>query len=266
MEVTYAEPPAEPAMMDIPPPTPDFEAQQGYLDPAPLGIDAEHAWTIPGGRGQNVKIMDVEGAWNIDHEDMPLLSPQGGSQYLSLFWRNHGTAVLGEMVGIDNGYGVTGIVPQAQAGFEGIANQSPASAIANAAAAAGTGGIVLIELHQQGPANGSPCDPNCSPTLCNYIPMEYWPAEFDAIEQATANGTIVVEAGGNGSADLDDPVYGGLFDRNVRDSGALLVAASLSTGRWPTCWTNYGSRIDVHGWGENVVTLGYGDQLRARRR
>ena len=24
-------------------------------------------------------------------------------------------------------------------------------------------------------------------------------------------------------------------------------------------WTNYGSRVDVHGWGDSVATLGYGD-------
>jgi hypothetical protein len=24
------------------------------------------------------------------------------------------------------------------------------------------------------------------------------------------------------------------------------------------CWTNYGERVDLHGWGENVMTLGYG--------
>jgi subtilisin family serine protease len=25
------------------------------------------------------------------------------------------------------------------------------------------------------------------------------------------------------------------------------------------CWTNFGSRVDVHGWGESVTSLGYGD-------
>jgi PKD repeat protein len=89
--------------------------------------------------------------------------------------------------------------------------------------------------------------------------MEYFQSEFDAIATATANGTIVVEAGGNGATNLDDPVYGGLFNRFIRDSGAILVGASESDARTPTCFTNFGTRIDAHGWGRNVTTLGYGD-------
>jgi hypothetical protein len=89
--------------------------------------------------------------------------------------------------------------------------------------------------------------------------MEYWQGEYDAIATATANGVVVVEAAGNGSANLDDAAYGGRFNRAVRDSGAILVGASTSTTRVPMCWTNFGGRVDVHGWGENVVTMGYGD-------
>jgi hypothetical protein len=256
VEVAYAEPPAS-AAVDIPPVTPSFESSQGYLDPAPSGIDARYAWTVAGGRGQGVKIVDVEGAWRTSHEDLPALFYQGGTQYNILSWRNHGTAVLGELVAPANGYGVTGIANLAQAGVESIAAQSTPSAIANAAVAAGTGGVVLIELHSQGPATpNSPC--NCS-NNCDFVPMEYFQANYDAIALATANGTVVVEAGGNGATDLDDPVYAGKFDRLQRDSGAILVGASNSFDRAPTCFTNFGGRIDVHGWGWDVTTLGYGD-------
>lgn len=255
VEIAYAEPPAMPAA-DITPPTPDFEDQQGYLQPAPLGIDARYAWTVPGGRGQGVRIVDVERAWRTNHEDLPALVHQGGAQ-TPAGWIEHGTAVLGVMVAPDNGYGMTGIVPEAQAGVESDASKATASAITDAAAAAGAGGIVLIELQRQGPETpDSPCD--CA-AFCDVIPMEYLQAEFDAIAQATANGTVVVEAGGNGATDLDDPVYQDAFDRTQRDSGAILVGASSSADRTPTCFTNHGSRIDVHAWGENVATLGYGD-------
>src|SRR5262245_27259454 len=47
-----------------------LEALQGYLDPAPLGIDARYAWTIPGGRGENVRLVDIEYSWNLDHSDL----------------------------------------------------------------------------------------------------------------------------------------------------------------------------------------------------
>jgi hypothetical protein len=89
--------------------------------------------------------------------------------------------------------------------------------------------------------------------------MEYFPDCFDAFEAITRAGVIVVEAGGNGQMNLDSAVYGSRFNRGWRDSGAIIVGASLSTARSPNTTTNSGSRIDVHAWGQNVVTTGYGD-------
>ena len=37
----------------------DLEKDQGYLDPAPGGMDVRYAWAQNGGRGQNVKIIDI---------------------------------------------------------------------------------------------------------------------------------------------------------------------------------------------------------------
>ena len=272
VEVAYVQPPAEPAMVgfgrneaplgqwaasDPAPTTPLYEAEQGYLNAAPLGVDARYAWTVPGGNGAGVRFVDIEGGWRTSHEDLPGLFTQIGSQYNDLDWRNHGTAVLGVAVGAANRYGVTGIANAASVGVSGIGSQSSASAIANAAGAVGRGGVILIELHAQGPADSTPC--TCNQGQCNYIAMEYWQANYDAIATATANGVTVVEAAGNGSANLDDAAYRGVFNRNTRDSGAILVGASTATTRVPMCWTNFGSRVDVHGWGERVVTLGYGD-------
>jgi serine protease len=271
VEVAYAEPPAEPAMVnfgmdeavrsllaaaDISPTTPLYEANQGYLNVAPGGIDAKYAWTVAGGRGLNVKVVDIEGGWRTTHEDMPALFTQIGTQYNDVGWRNHGTAVLGEIVGVANAYGVSGIANQASAGVSSIGSQSTASAISRAATAVGLGGVILIELHSQGPSDGTAC--TCNTSQCNYIAMEYWQANYDAIATATANGVIVVEAAGNGSANLDSSAYGTAFNRTVRDSGAIIVGASTSGTRVPMCWTNYGSRVDVHGWGEKVYSMGYG--------
>jgi serine protease len=256
VEVAYAQPHAQLAV-DIPPMTPNFEPDQGYLDPAPIGIDARYAWTVPGGRGNATSIVDVEFAWRTTHEDLPPLFHTGGTQSTSLGYRNHGTAVLGVMVAPSNGYGVTGIVNQAWAGYESANTGPTADAITNASIAAGPSGIILIEIHFPGPSTpASSC--GCSFYQCDFVPVEYFQANFDAIEAATANDTIVVEAGGNGATNLDDAVYGGLFNRNIRDSGAILVGASTPTDRVPTCFTNFGSRVDVHGWGEGVATLGYG--------
>lgn len=259
VEIAYAQPPAQPAVVatSASGPTPDFRNLQGYLDTAPQGIDAHYAWTQPGGKGQGVRIVDIEGGWRTTHEDLPPLFHTRGAQFESQHWRNHGTAVLGQLVGKDNGLGVTGIAHQAQAGYESIESQDTGSAVLSAAQAAGVGGIVLIELHFYGPTGSSPC--TCNEPQCYFVPAEFFQGHFDAIANATANGTVVVEAGGNGSANLDDPLYGGIFQRSIRDSGAILVGASNSSDRAPACWTNWGSRIDLHGWGDSVVTLGTGD-------
>src|SRR5438034_545774 len=78
--------------------TPDFTSMQGYLNPAPTGIDAKYAWTVPGGRGNNVRIIDCEWGWRFTHED--LIQLQGGVLAGSNASNdNHGTAVLGEIRG-----------------------------------------------------------------------------------------------------------------------------------------------------------------------
>ena len=44
---------------------------QGYLDPAPDGIDARWAWLGMGGRGDGMRICDVEYDYNPNHADLP---------------------------------------------------------------------------------------------------------------------------------------------------------------------------------------------------
>lgn len=277
VEIAYAEPPPHPATVETPRPlfgaitgashtsgpTPNYQSQQGYLNAAPQGIDALYAWTQAGGTGLGIRIVDVEEAWRTTHEDLPVLFHTGGTQSSEPVWRNHGTAVLGELVGKNNSIGVKGIVYEAQAGYESISSGVD-TAILNASNAATNGavaGVVLIEQQFSGPTSSSPC--TCNQSQCYFVPAEYYQSYYDAIATATANGTIVVEVAGNGSTNLDDPVYGTIFKRSFRDSGAIMVAASNSFDRGPTCWTNWGSRIDLHGWGEGVVTLGYGDLFDA---
>lgn len=259
-------------------PTPNFEPQQGYLNDPPSGIGAKNcAWSELGGRGKHINVVDVEMAWNTAHEDLPSLFYTYGSPINDFYAVNHGTAVLGTIAAVNNGIGTTGIISDAKIGYASVclpeygeqcfpyngsepdidkASLNVANAIWHATMAVeqNGGGIVLIELQFPGPTNSSPC--TCNKEQCNAIPVEYWPAIFDVIEVATLVGVVVVEAAGNGSSNLDDPVYEGRFDRTVRDSGAILVAASGTTLGIPACYTNWGSRIDLHSWGANIATLG----------
>ena len=232
--------------------TPDFTNLQGYLNDAPEGVGAWSVDAVPGARGSTVSVVDIEGAWLWTHEDLPAPLIELGGVVNSDSWRHHGTAVLGEIRGTDNAYGVRGITPDCQVGCSSIAEQSVAGAILNGAAALEAGDILLIELHAPGPNSYE------GGGQFGYVPMEFWQDNFDAIRTATALGRIVCEAAGNGAQDLDDPVYMDLFDRLARDSGAIMCGATDGSSLIPAGFTNYGSRVDLHGWGYYVTTCGYG--------
>ena len=264
-----------------PPVTPAFNARQLYLDAAPGGIDARYAWTVAGGKGQGVRIVDIEGAWRFSHEDLTQNQGGviGGTQSADIGWRNHGTAVTGEFGGDENAFGITGICSQANVRAISIfgAGQGSAKAISDAANALSPGDIILIELHAPGPRNNF----QDIGGQRGFIAMEFWPDNFAAIVFATSvRGVIVVEAGGNGAENLDDPLYNNRpngfpatwrnpFNLANPQSGAILVGAGApppgthgsnhGADRSRLDFSNYGSRVDVQGWGREVTTTGYGD-------
>jgi hypothetical protein len=246
-----------PPPIDIPPPTLDGEPWQYYLDPAPIGIDARDAWTRPGGRGEGVLLIDIEYNWRDTHEDLESALGRQMCFTPDSTEIEHGTAVIGEIAAGDNAYGVTGIANQVDIG---LVTHWPAGMSYNVArsveCAAGLmqpGDVLLIEAQTYGPYG-------------TFVPPEWDQAEYDAISIAAAAGIIVVETAGNGNENLDDAAFGGAFDRAVRDSGALIVGAGADfyyVAEQPDLsrldFSTYGSRVDLQGWGDDVVTTGYGD-------
>jgi serine protease len=230
-----------------------YNPGQGYQDPAPAGIDARWMWTQPSGEGAGIGIVDVEGGWRVTHEDLAGKSPTliHGVQFAS--WEDHGTAVLGEIVSIDNAVGVVGSAPaissiRMSSIFDSSGAQDVGDALGAAVAVMAVGEILLIELQ------------------ISFLPVETFDPWLDIIRLATARGIIVVEAAGNGNTNLDAwSTPGGLQRLNRTsvdfvDSGAIMVGASISTVPHDRWWaSNFGSRIDCFAWGENVTSTGYGD-------
>ncbi len=259
--------------------TPDFSGSQGYLEASPNGVDARWAWTQAGGRGDGVSIVDIEGGWCFSHEDLTgsVDGLVGGVAINTIDWRNHGTAVLSEIAGDDNGIGVTGIAPNARVAAVSHQPNGSAAAILMAARRLKPGDIMLLEMHQPGPRfnfQDRPMDQR------GYIAVEWWPDDFDAISYAFRRGIIVVSAAGNGAENLDDAIYSirpttppyvfpstwsNPFNRSQRDSGSILVGAgappngTYGPDRSRLDFSNYGALIDAQGWGRDVVACGYGN-------
>lgn len=265
---------AEPAPLPQPMPmtTPDLSGSQGYLDVAPGGIEARFSFTIPGGNGSRVTIYDIEYSWHQTHEDLSkahgislLLNP-GDSAADPFNDDNHGTAVLGEIIADNNTKGVTGISWGANIGLAPAntlnLEYNPANAILLAVDKGSAGDVILLE--QQAVVCGLNANPALGPVALG--PVEWSAPVFHVIQTAVAQGFVVVEAAGNGNVNLDQPACDGLFDRTVRDSGAIIVGAgqppSSGADRQRAGFSSYGNRLDLQGWGSGVTTTGYGDLYR----
>jgi len=233
---------------------------QGYLNPAPYGIDARYAWNFSGGDGDgNVRFIDIEQGWILDHEDIAIQTlPHTGINHS---YYDHGAAVLGIIMMQDNAIGGIGITPKVSgyviSQWRPDGSPNTADAIMAAISHLGFGDILLLEA-QTGD----------SFTSDKVWPVEIHDAIFQVIRLASALGIIVIEAAGNGSYDYsqgNDLDNFTLNNKNIldpmslhfRDSGAIIVAAASSTVPHTRIYNStYGNRVNCYAWGEKVVTAG----------
>lgn len=261
------------------------------------GLDVDEAWDVGrfvidrdlavpgwrgrdnGGRGATINVGVVELAAFLKHEELNKrvrLEPgqkllpvriAGRGQY------DHGTATLGQLVARDQGLpggdrrrdgdgrerGIVGIVPDAQGWFFPTATrQNPGGRLMSAIAAA----LLLFErgdvlsfsigLGDQGPLI-------TSSTLAVLM------------RQASDLGIVTVMSAGNDCRNLDDvnwPTF---------DTGSIVVGAGMPTGspngldpysrlgfsnhfsEPDTSYDSLDRRVHVQAWGDEVVTLGFGD-------
>lgn len=238
--------------------TPDLEASQTYLFENP-GVNVNYAWSR-GITGQNVRIRDVEYGFHKTHEmlvDRNTIQLESGvspnssltnpsSSYYN--YLDHGTAVMSILGSAKDNIGLSGSAYNAieMKGFLEWTTTSynRVAAVTRAINASQAGDIILYEM-QTGGQNS------------NYVPAEYNNLVWDLTKAATNSGIIIIAAAGNGNENLDDPFYASYNSRG--DSGAIIVGAgSSNTQHSKLSFSTYGSRVNVQGWGVNVLAAGYG--------
>jgi hypothetical protein len=233
-----------------------FIAGQGYLAAQPVGIGAIDVFALPFADGAVTRFVDVEYSWQLNHEDLqddtvpPISVLPTGLVSIDPDFVDHGTAVLGIVLGRDNTVGVIGIAPKVHGMVAPVLSSGGTVALATVLAALLTsdevppGSIVLIEQQIEGD-----------------LPVELDVLVRHAILELTRKGVIVIEAAGNGGADLDtltDPFFGDVLNpqsSSFFDSGAIFVAAGTSAmPHARLAFSNHGKRIDCFAWGENILT------------
>jgi hypothetical protein len=248
---------------------PAYQQYQGYENPAAYGgVGAELVWSTFEIHGEGVQVCDLEGGFNPAHCDLPNIDAIGPNTPSE---SEHGTAVLGVMTSLGNDFGTTGIaygvdeVKFAALYDNDTSWQNGMSALYQTVLfGVPSGSVILLEIHIPGPNwDGS--------TQYGYVPVEWYEPYYNAVLYAVGNDVIVCEAAGNGSQDLDASIYsqgnGGHYPfLPENDSGAIMIGAG---GAYNSCYgntwkarlnfSNYGSRVDLQGWGECVMTTGYGD-------
>ncbi len=244
----------------LPPLPPNYQGNQVYLNAATSGIDALGMWNNHNTTGAGIKIADIEYSWNLSHQDLPAVTLIGPSPIDPFGNPNHGTAVLGTIASISNGWGTTGVSQGSQihvVAANTAGGYNVAGAITTAMSVLGPGDVLLIEQQLLGPTG-------------NYVPVEWYAPNYNAIVTAVGNGIIVIEPAGNGGENLDAAIYstgnGGHWPFLAgNDSGAMIIGAGAAppgfgstTDRSRLPFSTYGSTVDLQGWGESVTTTGFG--------
>ena len=229
-------------------------ANQGYLAAAPDGIDARWAWSVTDGDG--IGYVDVEQGWTLNHEDLAganitLLS--GVNQA----YPGHGTAVLGEVLAVDNTRGDIGIAPRASgrvvSQFRTSSTYNTAAAILSAAGSMRAGDVMLLEA--QTTVAGStflPVETETGGVRCNQSRGRSRHRRRRSGRQRIKRPRRLAQRRRKGPARIATA-------RTFANSGAILVgAAGAAAPHGRLGFSNFGSRIDCYAWGKSIDTTGDG--------
>ncbi len=244
---------------------PAEEERQGYLNPDPSGVDAEWAWGRTGGTGSNVTVAVIDSGFDTGHPDLDRASASGVPIAHEPPWdTHHGLQVLGIIAADDDGAGLRGIASGSglRTVNSGSTSGDAANAIDLAASALRSGDVITI-------SQGICATSGCSNGVV--LPLVYSSSARDAIRMAAARGVITVISAGNGGANLD--TFRTRLGSDAPD--AIVVGAGNPPSGWcragvqadgsprsRVASSNYGSRVDLQGWGACVRTARQGGGYR----
>ena len=244
-----------------PPTPPNYESQQLHLK-SPSQSGGINAWNLQWGynvRGENINVVDIEYEFESGHLDLPninILSSAGSY----LFGTQHAIGCYGTLCSKENEWGTTGISQNASYYFASSYVNSIwdiSTAITTSLSYLNPGDVIIIQQQYAGPNYTGTSEQGL-------IPIEWYKPWYDSIVTAIGNGIIVIEAAGNGSENLDSAIYstgnnGHYPFLTENDSGAIIVGAGNPTTHECLNFSTYGSRVNLQGWGLNVITTSYGD-------
>jgi hypothetical protein len=246
--------------------TGNYEPEQGYHRPAPGGLDLDYAisqYTLgvtSGNTGTWAGIIEYQPGTDLGHEDFN--GPDNGTTECGLYTGFHATAVMGVVGACDaNNVGVTGFVSgEHMRGYDMTCLGSIANVYNRVNSQLFPGEVTSNSWgffsNPMPPGQSCPCNPGQN----GMVPAEYDPATKAAIAAGAAAGIMYFLSAGNGCTNLDAPVYGNTF-RWATDTGSLYVGAVQSApAHDAACFTDFGERVTLNAWGENVTTTGYGDR------
>lgn len=240
---------------------PDYTSRQLYMqDTTPKGrfklggLNAIAARAYPGGEGEYARVISSEwNHWSYDHVDLPRPFIQHG-EIADRTPGSHDTMSAGVMFSKDNGFGTTGFVPKAQAGYSKF-SQPGGGSLFNLAQHLQPGDVVQVGIHF-GPPSPIPievCDKE--DRYACFLPVESVRSVADEISYLTEEkGVHVIIAAANGNINLDHPYFQGQYDRKLHDSGAIYAGAADPVSGQRASFSEHGSRVDLFSWGWNVTT------------
>lgn len=243
--------------------TPDFEPLQTYLDePGPRwqGLNVRKAWA-ENVTGRATRIHFSDGGLYPEHED---LQDNPGLKVVSLEPNenpSHGTASVGIILAVRNGFGATGISHDSELYLH---NNRTTGADGQFQALKD-----LLRTVEPGDIVGINRQTHTEAETATRLPTVHERAWWVVMQQLSRRGAVVVNAAGNGSTktlESKGVVEGrGIDLANWRyfadhgDSGAILVGASHSYDGKPFVYSNYRYPYRMlNAWGDGVVTLSKG--------